>query len=258
MPIFSRPEVFYFNFCPTLLYYQQRKVFQVQADDAAVTNMKKNSKVKKPSKEAMQKALAGKFIVIDGPDGCGKSTQARLLAGWLQKQGVIVECFRDPGGTDIGEKIREILLNPEHKAMGTRTELLLYMAARAQLWQEKISPALAAGECVILDRWLSSTAAYQGFAGSFGIDNVEKIADGCLERTWPDLTIILDVDIQTAGNRLKDDRDRMEQKGSDYHNMVRKGFLQLASEKDGFVVVSAVYDIDNVHKKITDIILKKF
>jgi dTMP kinase len=220
--------------------------------------MKKKPKVKKTSKDTLQNALAGKFIVIDGPDGCGKSTQARLLAGWLQKKGVVVECFRDPGGTDIGEKIREILLNPEHNAMGTRTELLLYMAARAQLWQEKISPALSAGECVILDRWLSSTAAYQGFAGSFGFDNMEKIAEGCLERTWPDLTIILDLDIQTAGSRLKDDRDRIEQKGNDYHNMVRKGFLKLASEKSGFAVVNAASDIDDVHKKITDIILKKF
>ena len=210
------------------------------------------------AQDTLQNRLAGKFIVIDGPDGCGKSTQARLLADWLQKKGAAVECYRDPGNTAIGEKIREILLNPEHKAMGTRTELLLYMAARAQLWQEKISPALEAKKCVVLDRWLSSTAAYQGFAGSFGMDNVEKIAERCLERTWPDLTIILDVDIQTASGRLKRKSDRMEQKGNDYHNMVRNGFLKLASEKSGFAVVNAACNIEDVHKKITDIILKKF
>ena len=93
--------------------------------------------------------LQGKFIVLDGPDGCGKSTQAGLLVKWLEDQDVVTSRFRDPGDTAIGEKIREILLNPEHLAMDTRTELLLYMAARAQLWTEKIAPALLANHCVI-------------------------------------------------------------------------------------------------------------
>ena len=134
--------------------------------------------------------LQGKFIVLDGPDGCGKSTQAGLLVKWLEGRGVSTSRFRDPGDTSIGEKIREILLNPEHLAMDTRTELLLYMAARAQLWAEKIAPALQANRCVVLDRWLSSTCAYQGFAGGFGTDKVIRIATDCLERVWPDLTII--------------------------------------------------------------------
>ena len=90
----------------------------------------------------MKSKLQAKFIVLDGPDGCGKTTQAKLLAEWLQEQGVPTEMFRDPGGTAIGEKIRQVLLNPEHIAMGTATEVLLYMAARAQLWAEKIAPAL--------------------------------------------------------------------------------------------------------------------
>ena len=144
------------------------------------------------------KKFTGKFIVLDGPDGCGKTTQTKLLVEWLKKQGVAVETFREPGGTAIGEKIRQILLNPEHIAMGTETEVMLYMAARVQLWQEKIAPALKENKCVILDRWLSSTCAYQGFAGGFGIDKVIKIAEDCLERPWPDLTIILDVDLETA------------------------------------------------------------
>jgi dTMP kinase len=101
--------------------------------------------------------LAGKFIVLDGPDGCGKTTQVKLLEDWLGGQGVKTLTLRDPGGTAIGEKIRQILLNPEHVAMSVRTELLLYMAARAQLWEEKIAPALKEGKCVVLDRWLSST-----------------------------------------------------------------------------------------------------
>ena len=98
----------------------------------------------------MKDRLQGKFIVLDGPDGCGKSTQAGLLVKWLEGEGVSTSRFRDPGDTSIGEKIREILLNPEHLAMDTRTELLLYMAARAQLWAEKIAPALQNNRCVVL------------------------------------------------------------------------------------------------------------
>ena len=152
----------------------------------------------------MKNKFSGKFIVLDGPDGCGKSTQCGLLAKWLRKQGVAVVSLRDPGGTVIGEKIRQILLNPEHIKMDTRTELLLYMAARAQLWKEKIQPALKANKCVVLDRWLSSTCAYQGYAGGFGIEKVVKIATDCLERVWPDLTIILDVDLETAKQDISD------------------------------------------------------
>lgn len=118
--------------------------------------------------ESLKDKLKGKFIVLDGPDGCGKSTQAKQLVQWLQEQGVPTSCFRDPGDTAIGEKIREILLSLAHEAMSTRTELLLYMAARAQLWAEKMAPALRENRCIVLDRWLSSTCAYQGYAGGFG------------------------------------------------------------------------------------------
>ena len=131
----------------------------------------------------MKNKFAGKFIVLDGPDGCGKSTQTKMLAQWLTEQKVEVETFRDPGGTEIGEQIRQILLNPQHVAMDTRTELLLYMAARAQLWAEKIAPALKENKCVVLDRWLSSTCAYQGHAGGFGTEKIIKIATDCLERS---------------------------------------------------------------------------
>jgi len=198
--------------------------------------------------------LQGKFIVLDGPDGCGKSTQAELLAKRLQSQGVSTSRFRDPGDTAIGEKIREILLNPEHLAMDTRTELLLYMAARAQLWAEKISPSLKANQCVILDRWLSSTCAYQGFAGGFGIDKVIKIATDCLERVWPDLTIILDVDLKTAAGRLNRQLDRMEAKGDGYHEKVRQGFLQLAKQHENVLLVDAADGIEKVHKNILQLI----
>ncbi|MHC4220792.1 MAG: dTMP kinase [Planctomycetota bacterium] len=202
----------------------------------------------------MKNRFSGKFIVLDGPDGCGKSTQAAMLSDWLGQQDTEVVMFRDPGTTVIGEKIRQILLAPEHDVMSTRTELLLYMAARAQLWAEKIKPALDQNKCVILDRWLSSTCAYQGYAGGFGIDKVLKIAADCLERYLPDLTIILDVGIETSSTRLNAELDRMEQKGDEYHKKVRQGFLTLAEERSDFVVVDASQEIEAVHKRIVEFV----
>jgi dTMP kinase len=202
----------------------------------------------------LKEKVSGRFIVLDGPDGCGKTAQVELLARWLGGQGLQVAVFRDPGTTDIGEKIRQILLAPEHTAMCTRTELLLYMAARAQLWEEKIKPALNQNKCVILDRWLSSSCAYQGYAGRFGMDKVLKIAEDCLERSLPDLTVILDIDIETARSRLKSQPDRMERKAVAYHNMVREGFLALAEEHEDFVVIDASADIETVQGKIIEII----
>lgn len=210
------------------------------------------------NRQALKEKLAGKFIVLDGPDGCGKTTQVKLLVDWLQDRDVPTVSFRDPGDTEAGEKIRQILLNPEHKAIDTRTELLLYMAARAQLWAEKIAPALKEQKCAVLDRWLSSTCAYQGFAGGFGIDNVTKIADQCLERVWPDLTIILDVDTETAAKRLNRPLDRMERKGNDYHNRVRQGFLKLSNRREDFVVVSAADGIEKVHRNVSERLAKFF
>jgi len=204
------------------------------------------------------KKFTGKFIVLDGPDGCGKTTQAKLLAQWLQNQGVPTELFRDPGGTAIGEKIRQVLLNPEHIAMGTATEVLLYMAARAQLWAEKIAPALKNDKCVILDRWLSSTCAYQGYAGGFGMEKIIKTATDSLERVWPDLTIILDVDLETGANRLKAQPDRMEQKGKEYHQRVREGFLELAKSREDFVIIDGSDDIETIHKKVIEIVEKRY
>ena len=206
------------------------------------------------SEQNLKKSLSGKFIVLDGPDGCGKSTQAKLLVKWLSELGVKVETFREPGGTAIGEKIREILLNPEHVAMSTQTEVMLYMAARVQLWNEKIKTALENGSCVLLDRWLSSTCAYQGYAGHYGIENIIKIATDCLEKPWPDLTIILDVDLETASKRLDTQLDRMEQKSDVYHQEVRVGFLKLAKEIKNFAVVDTAADIETVHKNVLKII----
>jgi dTMP kinase len=202
----------------------------------------------------LENKYSGKFIVLDGPDGCGKSTQAKLLSEWLRKQNIPAESFRDPGDTAIGEKVRQILLNPELITMSTAAEVLLYMASRAQLWAEKIAPALKGNKCVVLDRWLSSTCAYQGYAGGFGMDKVIKIATDCLERVWPDLTVILDIDLHTASQRLKRQLDRMEQKGKGYHQKVREGFLRLAEQQQNFLVVDATNDIKTVNIKVLEVI----
>ncbi len=202
----------------------------------------------------LKNKFGGRFLVLDGPDGCGKSSQARLLMEWLKSQGVSTVGFRDPGATVIGEKIREILLSPAHEAMTTPAEVLLYMAARVQLWTEKIKPALSEGKCVVLDRWLSSTCAYQGYAGQFGIEKVIEIARDSLERVWPDLTVILDVDLKTAAQRLKRELDRMERKGDGYHSRVREGFLKLAEGRPDFAVVNATGSMEATHREIVAIV----
>jgi dTMP kinase len=179
-----------------------------------------------------------------------------MLMDWLAGRGVTAVGFRDPGTTVIGEKIREILLSPAHEAMTTPAEVLLYMAARVQLWAESVGPALQEGKCVVLDRWLSSTCAYQGCAGGFGVEKVIEIAQDSLERVWPDLTIILDVDLKTAAQRLNRELDRMERKGDGYHARVREGFLKLAEGRPGFAVVDATARPEVVHKEVIAIVEK--
>ncbi|OQY06089.1 MAG: dTMP kinase [Planctomycetales bacterium 4572_13] len=203
----------------------------------------------------MNKILKGKFLVLDGPDGCGKSTQTRLLSEWIADQGVVVVSYRDPGTTLVGEKIRDILLDTAHEGMGDNVEVLLYMAARAQLWKEHIAPDLAAGKCVLMDRWLSSTCAYQGWAGGFGVEKVIKIATDSLERIWPDLTVVLDVDAETAAARMQRDLDRMEQKGDIYHAKVREGFLKLSEIHSSVKVIDARQTVEQVHKDILKLML---
>jgi dTMP kinase len=208
--------------------------------------------------EKTQTKRPGDFIALDGPDGCGKSTQCRLLADRLAERGTETSLLRDPGATAIGEKIRRILLDVENAAMGTAAEVLLYMAARAQLWQERIQPDLAKNRCVILDRWVSSTWAYQGLAGGFGCEKVAAIAAASLPRVWPDLTIVLDVDLDTAWKRLDQRLDRMERKTRTYHEHVRRGFLELAGGRRDFAVVDAAGPIESVHEKIIETVRGHF
>jgi dTMP kinase len=206
----------------------------------------------------MNPDFRGKFIVLDGPDGCGKTTQQKLLSEWIAGQGAEVVCFRDPGTTPIGEQIRKILLDTANAGMGDNVEVLLYMAARAQLWKDCIGPAMEKGQCVLMDRWLSSTCAYQGYAGGFGVEKVVRIAEDALVRVWPDMTVILDVDVQTAAARMNRPLDRMEQKGVGYHQKVREGFLRLCGRYENIIRVDASQRPDEVQKHIREAIMNCF
>jgi dTMP kinase len=198
--------------------------------------------------------LKGKFIVIDGPDGSGKSTQVELLSKVMIDNGVPVLSLRDPGGTQIGEHIRGILLDNGNVDMCVRCELLLYMASRAQLFTQRIAPALIRCECVLCDRWVSSTYAYQAVAGKVGPKVVLKVAETALERTWPDLTIIIDLPSNLGLNRISGPPDRMEQKGNEFHRQVREAFLELADVRDDFEVVDGSNSVQKVHQKICEVI----
>src|SRR5688572_19937401 len=137
--------------------------------------------------------LRGKFIVFDGGEGCGKSTQARLLRERLEREGLGVLPVHDPGATRIGEMVRAVLLNPDNNDMGMRCEMLLYMASRAQMMIEKILPALAAGQVVVSDRFVSSTLAYQLGGDGLSAQEIRTVGDIAIKRRWPDLTLIFDL-----------------------------------------------------------------
>jgi dTMP kinase len=200
--------------------------------------------------------LAGRFLVVDGPDGAGKSTQIGLLAAFLRGQGLAVKQTRDPGGTAIGDRIREILLDNAHGEMAVQCESMLYMASRAQLAAEVLRPALAAGECVLCDRYISSTVAYQG-AGGADIAAIRKVADIAVAGLWPSLTILLDLPhdqgLGRAAQRGRQTLDRMESKGLEFHRRVRELFLQQAKdEPDKFLVVEAIGDERQVHSRLLE------
>lgn len=191
--------------------------------------------------------LRGKFIVFDGPDGSGKSTQFRMLSDLVASRGVSVCEVREPGGTLAGERIREVLLDPQverEAAMDARCEMMLYMASRAQLVAEKIRPAKQRGELVLADRFISSTLAYQGTAGGVPTDDIIRCGRVAIGDCWPDLVVVFDVDEQTAATRLNPLLDRMEAKGAAYHAKVRQGYLdQAAADPDRHLVLDARRDV---------------
>jgi len=181
------------------------------------------------------------FITLDGGDGCGKSTQIRLLAEKLQSQGHEVVCCRDPGSTPLGDAVRNILLNRQELHIADITEVFLFTAARSQLVREVIRPALATGKIVLSDRFLISTFVYQCYAGNVPAEILESISAEAVGKTLPDLGIVLDIPYEVAVQRVggRAAPDRMERKGEEYHRRVREGFLKYAAESDRYVVIDA-------------------
>lgn len=179
----------------------------------------------------------GVFFVLDGPDGSGKSTQARLAAEWLGRAFPDeVTAVRDPGGTAVGEAIRSVLLDVRLEAMTEACEMLLYMASRAQLTREVIRPALEAGRIVVADRFLASTAVYQGLAGGLPMDEILRIGRFATQDTVPDLTLLYDVPLSVGRRRLCGGPDRMEAKEEAFHRKVRQGYRAVGEHLPGRVV----------------------
>ena len=189
------------------------------------------------------------FFSFDGIDGSGKSTQMALFVEWLREAGHSVVTCRDPGTTKLGEAVRAILLGADYP-IDFRAEMLLYMAARAQLVEEVIRPALEQGHLVVSDRFLIATVAYQG-AGGIPATDVWQVGKVATDRTLPDLTFLLDVDPETASQRMTRERDRMEARGLEYFGKVRAGFLEEASRHPQTVhVVDATADVDAIQADI--------
>jgi dTMP kinase len=191
------------------------------------------------------------FLALDGIDGVGKSTQIELLAQWLRERGRQVLTCRDPGSSKLGEAVRAIVLGHHETPVGMRAEMLLYMAARAQLVEEIIRPALAAGATVISDRYLLANVVYQGYGGGLAVDElwtVGRIATGGLE---PTLTLLLDMPPEASLRRLSGKPDRMEQRGVEFLSRVREGFLKEAARRpDAIALIDASQSIADIQAEI--------
>lgn len=194
----------------------------------------------------------GYFITFEGVEGSGKSTQIKRAVRFLKRQGFKVRVLREPGGTKVSEAIRKILLNKRNAEMVPETELLLYLAARAQIVKEKILPALETGYVVICDRFEDSTLAYQGFGRNLSIKSIEFVSQivvrGGLK---PDRTFLFDIAPAQSFRRMRGKKDRMEQESLLFHQRVRNGFLRLArNEPKRFQVLNAKRDKDALSRQI--------
>ncbi len=203
----------------------------------------------------------GFFITLEGIEGCGKTTQARLLADYVKKMGRSVVLTREPGGTIIGKRIREILLDSESKGMDSRAELLLYFADRAQHVAEVIEPALADGAVVICDRFTDATTAYQGFGRGLELELITELNEAATRGLMPDLTLLLDLPVTEGLKRARKrngDNDqghegRFEEEPDEFHEKVRQGYLTIACcDADRFKVIDASGTVEDVQAKIRD------
>ena len=200
----------------------------------------------------MSTSNKGIFISFEGIDGCGKSTQVKLLLDRLSIEGYATKLVREPGGTDISEKIRKILLNKDHNNMSSRAEALLMTASRAQLTKEEIIPALKDGVCVIADRFKDSTLAYQGGGRGLDHDLLVGLNDFATYDIDPDLTIFLDINAKNAFSRSKSQNaDRIESVGVEFQEKVREEYLKIANRfHDRFLIINGQDSISLIHSTI--------
>jgi dTMP kinase len=195
--------------------------------------------------------MKGFLITFEGIDGSGKSTQAQLLHTYLTSLGRNVQLFREPGSTDVGERIRSILLDNANAEMDPRTELFLYLAARAQITSRVVVPALQGGSDVILDRFMDSTTAYQGYARDLGVDEMIRLNLIATDGIVPDITFVIDCDPIIALSRVKGKPDRLESEGLDFMRKVREGFLKLSEiDRKRIVVIDGNREIHVIEREI--------
>jgi len=195
------------------------------------------------------------FFSFDGIDGVGKTTQMRLFCEWLAARQLEVLTCRDPGSTPLGEQVREILLNSdENTPIAACSEMLLYMAARAQLVDEVLRPALAAGKTIVSDRYLLANVVYQGHAGGLDLEAVRDVGRIATDGLLPDCTFLLDMSPQAALGRMGDELDRMESRGDEYRERLREGFLKEAARSDGTIhVIDADRPVDVIQAELRKI-----
>lgn len=190
------------------------------------------------------------FFSFDGIDGVGKSTQVKLFVQWLQERGAEVVQCRDPGSTPLGEAIRKILLNHDEARVDQYAEMLLYMAARAQMVAELIKPALQAGKTVVCDRYLLANVAYQAYGAGLPVDEVKAVGKVAIQQIGPDVTFVLDIDPRAVAERFQT-LDRMESRGLEFQQRVREGFLREAALNPAkFPVIDAAASIESIQQQI--------
>ncbi|MFJ3959041.1 dTMP kinase [Arthrobacter sp. NPDC090010] len=194
----------------------------------------------------------GLFIAFEGGDGAGKSTQSALLAEALRKRGLTVVQTREPGGTEIGEKLRSLVLDHGHGEIDARTEALMYAAARAAHVEQLIRPALARGEAVITDRYIDSSVAYQGIGRDLGTEEIRQLNSWATASLWPDFTVILDVDpVEGRARRAPGGEDRLESEPDTFHAQVRQAFLDAAeAAPERYLVIDARQDVETISEAI--------
>ena len=204
--------------------------------------------------------MAGSLITFEGIDGSGKSTQIQMLEHEFNKLGIEYKTFREPGGTELSEKIRAILLDKENIELISTSESLLFAAARAQLTAEQIKPAIEKGKFVICDRFTDSTIAYQGYGRGLDIKQLEEINYIATAGLTPDITFILDISPETAAVRMQAEAsDRMEAMGMDFFMRIREGYCQIKNQNPNrYSVINGEQSPENVFNEIKEIVFKKF